>query len=309
MERCLAAVVDNREVAAGHHRLRLEAPHVAARARAGQFVHVLPRDAATSDPLLRRAFSVLATDDTTFDILFRVQGRGTARMASVRAGDALDILGPLGVPFSMPEPECSGAADAAVETKASARQSSLLSPRVILVGGGVGVPPLAMLAAQIRQDRGDSKKSVEVTALIGARSRADVICLHDFERCSTHVQIATDDGSLGRRGLVTQMLEEQLSTSERKTPHEPGAPAPGEERRDIVYACGPLPMLRAVARICAAHHVPCQISLEENMPCGVGVCNGCVVRVAQADDEYGHYRRVCVDGPVMWASDVAWDEV
>ena len=104
------------------------------------------------------------------------------------------------------------------------------------------------------------------------------------------VHIATDDGSLGHQGFVTDLLKVELA----------------RDKNAVVYACGPLPMLRATARVCADFDVPCQVSLEENMPCGVGVCNGCVVPVAQAGDDYGLYRRICVEGPVLWAHEINW---
>ncbi len=323
MKQCLARVVSNSEVVPGHYRLRLEASEIANSARAGQFVHILPRLGATSgatyDPLLRRAFSILSCQDTTFDILFRVQGRGTAALGRCQSGDTLDILGPLGKPFFMPHIGEAQALQAGMAISAHIKANA--APRALLVGGGVGVPPLAMLASQINEVQASTTATARttatspagaVTALIGARSRAEVLCLDDFARCNTPVEVATDDGTLGTPGLVTQLLKSHLERdhridSEREMSGMEKVDACGESKNSIVYACGPLPMLRAVAAICEAHAIPCQVSLEENMPCGVGVCNGCVVRVAQADDEYGHYRRVCVDGPVMWAHEIAWE--
>lgn len=264
-------------MARGHHRLRLLEAHVAGAARAGQFAHVLPRSRDVFEPLLRRAFSILSVAGDTFDILFRVQGRGTAELARCQPGEPLDVLGPLGRPFA-PVPQ-----------------------RALLVGGGVGVPPLALLAAQARhEDKAQGKsapaggQSRTLMALVGARRQEELLCLDIFENLQTPVRVATDDGSAGLHGPVTELLEEQLDIRT----------AAGE--RPTVYSCGPLPMLRAVAAICARHRVPCQVSLEENMPCGVGVCNGCVVRVAQAGDDYGLYKRICVDGPVMWAHEIDW---
>lgn len=322
MKQCLARVESNSEVVPGHYRLRLEASAIANSARAGQFVHVLPRLGATTgaayDPLLRRAFSVLSCQDTTFDILFRVQGRGTTALSRCQSGDMVDVLGPLGKPFVMPHSREAQAFQAGMATDAHIKANA--APRALLVGGGVGVPPLAMLASQINEVQASRTATAHTTAtspagaviaLIGARSQAEVLCLDDFARCATPVEVATDDGTLGTQGLVTQLLESHLErdhqiNSERETPDTERVDACGDSK-SIVYACGPLPMLRAVAAICQARAVPCQVSLEENMPCGVGVCNGCVVRVAQADDEYGHYRRVCVDGPVMWAHEIAWE--
>lgn len=266
----------------GHYRFTLQQAGVAGAARAGQFAHVLPRRADSFDPLLRRAFSILAVEGDTFDILFRVEGRGTAALARHQVGEALDIVAPLGRPFA-PIPQ-----------------------RAVLVGGGVGVPPLAMLAAQTRREDGcgtaknsqqntlqQTNFSPDLTAFIGARSEEELLCLKLFADLQVTARVATDDGSAGLHGRVTELLEEHLAA---RTGEEPAT----------IYSCGPLPMLRAVAAICARYGAPCQVSLEENMPCGIGVCNGCVVRAAQADNDYGLYKRICVDGPVMWAHELDW---
>lgn len=252
-------------VAPRHYRMRLHAPHIAATARAGHFVHVLPRPQSLLDPLLRRAFSVLAVQGEAIDILYRVEGKGTLALSGLAPGAQVDLLGPLGQPF-VPMPA-----------------------RAILVGGGVGVPPMAMLAAQ----RGPAPHDgAECVALIGARSAAELICLDDFARYDVPVEIATDDGSRGHHGRVTELLLPHLEKAQ-------GAPP-------TVYACGPLPMLGAVSSLCQRFLAPCQVSLEENMPCGIGVCNGCVAPVVGAGDDYGRYRRICVEGPVVWAHDVDW---
>jgi dihydroorotate dehydrogenase electron transfer subunit len=261
-----AVIVRHEPIAPGHFCLTLRASEIAAHSRAGQFVHVLPRAAATFDPLLRRAFSITAVREDEFDIIYRVEGRGTALLAQHLAGETLDILGPLGQPFQ-------------VET----------GP-MILVGGGVGVPPLARLA---QQERGqDSNRNIH--ALLGARSRDDLLCQDEFKTYGVAVSAATDDGSAGIHGRVTHLLDELLA--EPRFVHD----------KPAVYACGPLPMLRAVADICARTAIRCQVSLEENMPCGVGVCNGCVVETRDPGDDYGKYRRICVDGPVIPAHEIAW---
>lgn len=256
-----AKVIAQTEVTPGYHRLRLRAPSPLS-VQPGQFVHVLPRDAASHDPLLRRAFSILTATQNEFEILYRVQGRGTSLMAQWQAGQVVDLLGPLGRGFApLPEPHW----------------------RSILVGGGVGVPPLAMLASVRRGNQ-------EVLALTGARNRDDLLCTADFERHGVKVRVATDDGSAGHHGLITDVLREELQT-----------------RPATVYSCGPWPMLRAVAKLCAELGAPCQVSLEEAMPCGIGVCNGCVVAVLDGSGDYGRYRRVCIDGPVMDGSVIDWD--
>ena len=260
----LCRVASHQEVSSGYWRLRFENAFVAENARAGQFVHLLPRASGINDPLLRRAFSILRTENNCFEILYRAGGKGTQLMTQFRVDDEVDVIAPLGKPFDAKDKD------------------------VVLVGGGVGVPPLAMLARQRFLAGFASTTSV----IIGARAQADVLCLDDFAQCGVLPQIVTEDGSLGRKGFVTIMLQEVL---ERKI----------EDR--IVQACGPWPMLRAVALLCAQHSVPCQVSMEENMPCGVGVCNGCVVKMSESDDEYSMYRRICVDGPVVWAHEIDWN--
>jgi dihydroorotate dehydrogenase electron transfer subunit len=259
------------EVAPQHFRLAFACPEIAAAARAGQFVHVLPRGAESSDPLLRRAFSILSTRPGEFDVLYRVMGRGTKSMSGWRVGDQVSLIGPLGRPFPA------------------------LTARSILVGGGVGVPPLAMLASE--------REGQNLSALLGARRRADVLCEGDFAQHGVPVEIATDDGSAGHHGFVTELLQRQLQKI-----------SPDEADEVAIFTCGPLPMLRRVAHICAQFGVACHASLEEIMPCGVGVCNGCVVPVRpsgsgeSAADEYSSYRRTCVEGPVFDAAQIHWEK-
>ena len=288
--------------------MKVGASSISKVARAGQFIHIVPRSEHVFDPLLRRAFSIAAMDEDALEILYRVEGRGTQQLAHLRAGDTIDILGPLGTPFT-----CG-------------------TQHAILVGGGIGVPPLAMLAAQEQrvtkssnatpstntmldnesagkdasdrpstQDPGSAVSQIlEMEAFIGAQSHRELICLDDFERWQVPVQIATDDGSAGLHGLVTDLLQRRLTQMSVANAFNNAAGSL------TVYACGPMAMLKAVALICASFNVPCQVSLEENMPCGVGVCNGCVVRAAIAADDYGQYKRICVEGPVMWAHDIVW---
>ncbi len=315
-----ARVSSIEEVAPAHYQLRLEAPDLASVARPGQFVHVLTSPNAEGwifDPLLRRAFSIMSVQSEAVKLLFRVGGRGTQALAKAREGDEIDIIGPLGRPFDTsplltPVEELS--TDAPVEmfhVKQSARFA-------IMVGGGVGVPPLVYLSQTL------AATGVNVHSIIGARSASEVIGWHELSAVCQQVLITTDDGSRGHSGRVTDLLGpliEELSSEEA-----------GPIARPIVYACGPLPMLRAVAQVCQQAQVRCQVSLEENMPCGIGVCNGCVVRTRQpfandvilddgldttganvnriVGDEwspYRAYRRVCVEGPACWADEIDWE--
>jgi dihydroorotate dehydrogenase electron transfer subunit len=239
--------------------------------RAGQFVHI--RCGNAFDPLLRRAFSIASYNEKagSLDIIYRIQGKGTSLLAQLARGDAIDIIGPLGKPFDI---------------------SDAVSAPIWMVGGGVGVPPLAMLAQQQAcvQSLAPTRK-----AFVGGRSEKDLLCLEDLELYGFDIYTATEDGSAGHAGYVTKVLEWHLQQNRKL-----------ETTKPSVYSCGPTPMLRAVARICADFDVRCQISLEESMPCGMGVCNGCVVETVNAGDEYGRYRRICVDGPVMRAEEIAW---
>jgi dihydroorotate dehydrogenase electron transfer subunit len=256
-------VRDNRLVAREHYLLTLAAPAIAAQALPGQFVMLRPGNG--DDPLLPRAFSFHQVDagSGSIDLLYRVVGTGTRRMSSLRAGEQVSVWGPLGTPF-------------APDT----------TTRMLLVGGGVGVPPLVHLGAQLVRDRG---LRLSMQALIGAATADFVLGEEELVRAGVPVEIATDDGTRGHRGFVTDLLELALAKERAST---------------SVYACGPMPMLAAVARICAEAGVACQVALEAPMACGVGACLGCTVpRVA------GGYARVCTEGPVFDATAINWEQI
>ena len=289
----LATVVTNHNVAPQHFLLSLQTPTIARVAQAGQFVHVLARAASSRDPLLRRAFSIMEAQNEQIKILFRASGSGTLHLSGVGVGDKLDILGPLGQPFD--------------QTLFHVKHQHGVAPRPILVGGGVGVPPMVFLGKTFKENR------FNPLMLIGARGSDEVLAFSNFEALEVETQIATEDGSLGHAGRVTELLEAALQSL---------MPAPTclgqSDAPAVIYACGPIPMLRAVAAIAVRYKVPCQVSLEENIPCGIGVCNGCVVAMKQKDDsldaaqeasEYGRYRRICVAGPAVWASEIDWEAV
>lgn len=295
-QQLLARVISNRNVAPQHFSMEFLAPHIAQNAQAGQFVHVLPREAHGCDPLLRRAFSIMVTRGDGIEILFRVGGNGTLRLSQVRAGETLDVLGPLGQPFD--------------KELFHVKQEGGALRRPILIGGGVGVPPMVFLGKTFKET------GFEPLMLLGARGADEVLATDEFRALGVETRIATDDGSLGHQGRVTDLLEVALQSSAPTLVSS--LPPDSLLPQAVIYACGPLPMLRAVAAMAARFGVPCQVSLEENMPCGIGVCNGCVVAMKQdkasttdkaADSEYGRYRRICVAGPAVWASEVDWEAV
>lgn len=313
-------VTSIKEVAPAHYQIRLQAPLLAEAARPGQFVHVASTpnpDGWTLDPLLRRAFSIMSVqtpEKTSVDLLFRVEGRGTQALARARQGDEIDLIGPLGQPFDLtPFSILEGKAE---EKLFHVKQNAASA---IVVGGGVGVPPLVYLS-QYLADAG-----VNVHAIVGARSSSEIIGWHELATFCQKVSVTTDDGSRGHHGRVTDLLVpliENLSVDKVGNKLE-------QAIKPVVYACGPLPMLRTVAQVCAMAQVRCQVSLEENMPCGIGICNGCVVRTRQpfanesgaanaADHDinqivgnewspYRAYRRVCVEGPACWADEIDWE--
>ena len=256
----------NRVVAPEHNLLTVATREIGRRAQAGQFAQIRVPGGAV---FLPRPFSFLSADDDRCSFLSRAIGPGTRALAALAEGVELDLLGPLGHGFDL-------AAAAAGE--------------VILVGGGVGVPPLVHAAAELAPLTG--------TALIGA-ARADfLLCEQEFTALGWQVQPATDDGSRGHHGFVTELLEHALEAASGHAT-EPAA----------VLACGPHPMLHRCAELAAATGAACQVALEEPMACGFGVCLGCAIRVhdGHPDDPPGPaYALVCRDGPVFPAGSVLW---
>ncbi|MBI3910914.1 MAG: dihydroorotate dehydrogenase electron transfer subunit [Armatimonadetes bacterium] len=250
-------VLDLREVAPDHWVTTFDAPEIAAAARPGQFVMV--RAGPDWDPLLPRAFSIYHADIEAgcVEILYRVVGRGTRQLATLEPGRFATMWGPLGRPFDLPETE-----------------------RVILVAGGVGVPPVVFLAERLAQ------APMRLLGLVGASSRKFLVGVEHLRRAGAEVRLATDDGSLGHHGLVTDLLAAALQ--------EPG--------QATIYACGPQPMLVKTARTALAAGVSCQLALEAPMACGVGACLGCTVPRAG-----GSFARVCCEGPVFAAQEIDWE--
>jgi len=253
------------EVAEGFFLARLEAPAVATQAVPGQFVSL--KVSPGTAPLLRIPLSILSADPATgvFEVLYERLGPKSAALSRLPTGASVPCLGPLGNGF--PEP--------------------LPGSRPILVGGGVGIPPLLYLGRRWR-----AAGQGQCLLLAGARTAAKHLPPTMLADGADAVRQATDDGTLGHAGLVTDLLETCLA----------------EEPACTVYTCGPHPMMAAVAARCAAAGVTCYASLEEYMACGFGVCVGCVVELAEPRDHspYGKYGRVCVDGPIFEASQIAW---
>ena len=242
-------------------RLTVMAPQIADEARPGQFVMV--QAAAGLDPLLRRPFSIhQVSGNGTVQILFKVVGRGTKMLAETKKGDLLSIFGPLGKGFNLAKP----------------------GENICLIGGGMGIAPLMFLAKWLLR----SGFSGNLVTLLGARTAAEVSHLKDdFIHLGITPIIATDDGSVGHHGLVTQLMLKQMD--------------PGEEWQ--VLTCGPYPMMRGVAEICQGINWPCQVSMETMMACGMGACLGCAI---SKPNDLHSYQHVCKDGPVFDMSEIVW---
>jgi len=264
MPRAVAELLHREEAASGHYLLQLRCPEIAADAQPGQFVHL--RISQGLEPLLRRPFSVMRTEprEKRIWLLVRVAGRGTELIGTHDEGTVYDLLGPLGRGWRLPQ----------------AKETALL------VAGGVGVAPLIFLADVLST----SDLYVYVRSLFGAATNDGLVCWTEFAGRCDEFTTATEDGSAGQEGLVTEVLARELERGD----------------ADRVYACGPQGMLAEVARLCAEHDVPGQVSMEQWMGCGVGACLGCVVPSAKGTDEY---MRVCTEGPVFDATEIAWDRM
>jgi len=278
-----AAVVSNLAVARGYNVLTVECPPIASAAVPGQFA--LLRSSLPGMPLLSRPFSIYSADPETGQVEFLIKEVGTATrlLCSEPVGAQVLIVGPLGQPFNEPE-----------------------SKSALLVGGGTGVGPLAFFA-----ERMAGRLTME--AIVGAPSQEYVFGRERFLRAGAALRVATEDGSDGEKGLPTELLAQRLS--ERATHASPlhvdaGGVLPRDAKRETgsataVFACGPLAMLAEVARICREAGAECQVSLENQLGCGLGACYGCVVPILTGDGSSG-WGRVCTDGPVFRAERIDW---
>lgn len=269
MKQQSAVIIYNREISPHHFVMSLNCPEIAYLSNPGQFVHVRCN---TESTLLRRPFSIYnvcpSKGGKNIEILYKVIGKGTQYLSRLPAGSKLDITGPLGKGYGI------GNID---ESK----------KEVVLVSGGTGVASLAYLASRL--------SDVSITVLIGARTKNEVLCNKYFEDIGCRVKVATDDGTYGYKGFVTSLFEKMLREDKKLK----------SSRIAAIYACGPRDMMRKVSLISGRNKCACQVSLEEYMPCGVGACRGCVVKIKDSNRKFS-YKSVCKDGPVFDAREVVW---
>jgi dihydroorotate dehydrogenase electron transfer subunit len=255
-----AKISENRALGGGYFVLRLSGCASLSQAEPGQFVMI--RGAWGRDPLLPRAFSLMSVGpDGTAEVLAKTVGRGTALLEKALPGAELDILGPLGTSFPAPGPDTVD----------------------LLVAGGVGLPPLYMQG--LRAAATGVARQSEV--LYGGRGAQDLVLLREMEAMGLSLFLTTEDGTVGTKGLVTAALTTRL------------AHHANQARSIRIMGCGPNAMLWAVARLARDRGIPCFISLEEQMACGIGVCLGCAIPARSRP-----FRYVCSNGPVFDAADV-----
>lgn len=292
-------VVQNKQVIPDYYCMTLDAPAIAEQAKPGQFLHV--RCGSTYDPLLRRPISIHGVDRQAGEvsILYRVAGRGTALLAEHRLGEMISVIGPLGRGFTMPEG----------------------NEKVFVVSGGIGIAPLYFLLQEL------AGLGIKANVFQGFATAKQILLVKEIRKLGHSVDLATDDGTKDFHGSVTKLFEDYLQSA-----LEPGA---GEDLilnkgqteliskslfnkynrqqeaidtnpSSCVFACGPHGMLRKLSEITARWGIPCEVSLEERMGCGVGACLSCACKIKTGDGRFT-YRRVCIEGPVFPSGEVSWE--
>lgn len=264
-------VLSHRKYGEHYHSLTIVAPEIGEHVLPGQFVNV--RCNEESSHILRRPFSVHRVHKrggwaSTIEIVFDIRGPGTSYLASLRPHAQVNLIGPLGTGFQIPQ----------------------LRAHCLLVGGGIGAAPLFFLADELRND------AHRVDFILGARSAGFLLNAIDVRRIASVYRITTEDGSSGDKGRVTDVLVETIERCE----------------TEVVYACGPHPMLAAVSEICNERDIAVQVAVEELMACGFGVCMTCVMpikRKVRKDEFETVFARSCTEGPVFNGASVVWDGV
>ena len=250
---CECELIEKEWLNASYYRLRFNSPEISSISNPGQFVNI--RLSNTLDPLLRRPMSIYRCnkEEKWFEVLIKIVGKGTLFFSNAKPGDKFDIIGPLGIGFNLKKKK-----------------------NAILIGGGIGVAPLVFLAEE------KQKVQIDTIFVLGFQNVDEVCCLSQIKPYVKNLFVSTDDGSYGKKGLVTNQLSDLLQ-------EQP------ELSKSEVFACGPNPMMFALEIICNAYKMDAQFSLEAHMACGFGVCVGCAVPKYDRDGFY----LVCDDGPVF----------
>ncbi len=272
----LAPVLSHKRIVLNEFEIVLYTPEIAIQAKPGQFVMLLFGEGYSAEA--RRPFSLFRVDPVagTISIIYLARGSFTSELAQKQPGDRVALTGPLGRPFEWRNPE---------------------NTRQIMVAGGIGAPPIYFLAREITHWRNyNPDANVSILVINAAKSAELLVGAAEFARLEIDVRIVTGDGSGGEQGLATDVLQQELNVCSDRP----------EETR--IYACGPMPMLRTVGAMGIDAEVSCQLSIETPMPCGVGDCDGCAVRLLDPQSKSGYsIAKACYDGPVFEAKRLAWD--
>jgi len=263
-------VIENKEVVKDYFVLSILLHSSKCNARPGQFAMI--RKQNVTDPLLSRPLGLYSVHQTeagaVVEFLYHVVGKGTIAMSRLVVGDRVTILAPLGNPF-----------DLHFESRS----------HIVLVAGGIGLAPLTYIADYLSETM---VANIKLTLYMGASTAPALVGVKRMERFCSDIKIATDDGSVGFKGTITDLFQRDLPAMDHKNM--------------AIFACGPSAMARQLARLIASYDIPCHISMEERMACGIGSCLGCAIKIRTPDNSWV-YRRVCKDGPVFDIRDIVWD--
>ncbi|MDI9476554.1 MAG: dihydroorotate dehydrogenase electron transfer subunit [Natronincolaceae bacterium] len=249
-------IIEQKQIAQGIFSMKLQCDEIAGTALPGQFINLYCKE---HELLLPRPISICETDKQkgTVMLVYAVVGRGTESFSRLQKGDMIKVLGPLGNGFK-------------IEKGVNIH---------MLVGGGIGVPPLVELSKHLKG---------EVYAFLGFAHNP--ILVGKLKNYGAKILVATEDGNVGFKGNVIELLDKK------------------DIKGDMIYSCGPKPMLKAVSEWAKGRGIRAQVSMEERMACGIGVCMGCTRKIKKKGEKDWQNRKVCTDGPVFWSEEVIWDE-
>lgn len=271
LQQTIGSVVKNEQIKSLYFLLEIDCPTLANPIKPGQFIMLKVSD--NNAPLLRRPFSVYKISQIQspskkrgrhLSILYKKVGKGTQKMTEFKQGQKVDMIGPLGNGFTLPP--------------------LLSSSNIILIGGGVGIVSLSLLAELL--------KTRKLFIFIGGRTKHDILCIEDFRKLNAKIFIATEDGSFGFQGTVVDLFLTQMEKIRKN-------------EINYLYSCGPNTMLKKLAETIPLNKFISQASFETRMGCGFGACWGCVIKTK---DPQTPYRRVCKEGPVFNLEDIVWKE-
>ena len=248
-------VVANERLCPRFYKLSIDAPSIVRKIKSGQFIHIKVSDGL--EPFFRRPFSVYRAKRHV-EIFYEPIGQGTKMLAVKKKGDDLDVLGPLGNPFSLPPKGIK---------------------QIVMIAGGIGVAPFLMLSDILKEKR------YELVLLYGARTKGHVYAMKEFKSNGCKIYVATDDGSVGVKGRVSELFSKIIS----------------DPKTTMIYACGPKPMIKSVQEFSKRHGLRAQAACEELMACALGACLGCSIKTTSG------YKTVCYDGPVFDLAEVIFD--